>query len=222
MNIDGKEETMLLRNTGRLHDLIYPHTQALCTPRQNPGKAKHLLVGLTIAGSEAALIDPVIQCEAFEAAASRGLIPWLRGWRIDREVVIEDSRIDYSIKSSTGEQGFLETKSAVHFTGYYTMYPDCPSERGRRHIRLLRTLRNRGYRSIIVFIAAHPSAKAFTPDDISDPKLADELLRATREGVEVYAVKMHLLTDGSIILTNSQLPIKLNSSPSTSAPSLNR
>ncbi|MFQ6135106.1 MAG: DNA/RNA nuclease SfsA, partial [Nitrososphaerales archaeon] len=112
-------------------------------------------------------------------------------------------------RSVTGEQGFLETKSAVHFTGYYTMYPDCPSERGRRHIHALRELRSRGYRSILTFIAAHPSAEAFTPDVESDLELASELFHASEEGVEVHAVKLSLLDEGSVVLMNPQLPVEL-------------
>ncbi len=207
VSLNGREELALLRNTGRLHDLIYHDAPALCTPRPPGGKTRYLLVGVSIAGSSVALIDPKIQCEAFEQASSRGLIPWLRDWHIDRtEVVVEDSRIDYSIRSVTGEQGFLETKSAVHFTGYYAMYPDCPSERGRRHIRVLRDLRRRGHRSVLTFIAAHPSAEAFTPDIESDPKLASELLHASQKGVEVYAVKMSL-DKASVVLMNPQIPV---------------
>lgn len=210
VSLEGQEELALLRNTGRLHDLIYKDAPALCAPRPHTGKTRYILVGVSISEYEAALIDPKIQCEAFEEASARGLIPWLKSWRIDRrEVVVEDSRLDYSIQSETGERGFLESKSAVHFTGYYTMYPDCPSERGRRHIRILRDLRSRSYRSVLMFIAAHPSAEAFTPDAESDPKLASELFNASEEGVEVHAIKMSLLHDGSILLMKPQLPVEL-------------
>ncbi|MFQ6134925.1 MAG: DNA/RNA nuclease SfsA, partial [Nitrososphaerales archaeon] len=115
VSLNGREELALLRNTGHLHDLIYQDAPALCTSRSHLGKTRYLLVGVSVAGSRSALIDPKIQCEAFEQASSRGLISWLREWRIDRrEVAVEGSRIDYSIRSVTGEQGFLETKSAVH------------------------------------------------------------------------------------------------------------
>ena len=62
----------------------------------------------------------------------------------------------------------------------------------------------------MTFIAAHPSAEAFTPDVESDPELASELFRAVEEGVEVYAVKMALLYDGSVVLMNPQLPVDIH------------
>ncbi|MCL4436992.1 MAG: DNA/RNA nuclease SfsA [Thaumarchaeota archaeon] len=209
---DGREEPALIRNTGRLHETLYPGAAALCIPRGKTGKTRYLLIGGNAEESkEAELIDPATQCRAFETAAARGLIPWLNRWQIERrEITIGNSRLDYRLRSATGEQGFLESKSAVHFTGYYTMYSDCPTERGRRHIRLLQSLRQSGYRSILAFMAAHPDAEAFKPDVEADPDLAFSLLQAAAYGVEVYAVKMALRLDGAILLFDPTLPVDLS------------
>ncbi len=103
----------------------------------------------------------------------------------------------------------MESKSAVYF-GYYTMYPDCPTERGRRHIKLLQELKQKGHRSIFTFIAAHPDAKAFKPDVKGDIDLASGLLRAATYGVEMYAVKMSLSIDGTVLLLDPALPVDLS------------
>ncbi len=208
---DGREESALIRNTGRLREILYPGAAALCIPRYKTGKTHYLLIGGSVEEStEVALIDPATQCRAFEEAAACGLIPWLNNWQIERrEITIGNSRLDYALRSVTGEQGFLESKSAVHFTGYYTMYPDCPTERGRRHIRLLQDLSQKGYRSILAFMAAHPDAEAFKPDAEADPDLAFSLLQAAAQGVEVYAVKMALSLDGDVLLLDPALPVDL-------------
>jgi sugar fermentation stimulation protein A len=171
-----------------------------------------VLIGGDIKNGEAPpLIDPSIQCKAFEAAASRGLIPWLDGWRIDRrEIVVGDSRLDYSLKGSRGDQGFLEVKSAFHFTGYYAMYSDGRSTRGRRHILLLHRMKQQGYRCILMFVAAHPEARAFKPDSKSDQELSLSLALAASDGVEVYAVAMSIRADGEIRLLDSRLPVHLD------------
>ena len=209
---NGRKESALIRNTGRLREILYPGAAALCIPRGKTGKTRYLIIGGNAEEStEVALIDPATQCRAFETAVARGLIPWLNNWQIERrEITIGNSRLDYVLRSVTGEQGFLESKSAVHFTGYYTMYPDCATERGRRHIRLLQDLRRKGYRSILSFMAAHPDAKAFKPDAETDPDLASSLLQAAAQGVEVYAVKMALRLDGTILLLDPELPVDMS------------
>ncbi|MDW8045264.1 MAG: DNA/RNA nuclease SfsA [Nitrososphaerota archaeon] len=209
VKIDGEERLALLRNTGRLHDLIYRGALGICLNARSQRKVAFILIGIKVDDERSALIDTRLQAEAFERAVTLNLIPWLDGWIIDRrEVLIQGSRIDYSI-SSNGRRGLLELKSAVRFDGYYAKYPDCPTLRGLKHIRLLRMMRKDGYRTIVAFIAAHPHAQAFKPDVDSDPHVAKELSRAYEEGVEVYAVKMHLVKDGSIILLNPNLPIEI-------------
>lgn len=173
-------------------------------------KNEFILIGIKVGEEQIALIDTKLQAKVFEQSHNLNLIPWLNGWIINRkEIFIQGSRLDYSILSSNNEQGFLELKSAIHFNGYYAEYPDCPSLRGRKHIHLLRIMKKNGYRSIILFIVAHPYAQSFKPDVDSDPHLAEELNQAYKESVEVYAVKIYLAKDSSIILLNPNLPIRI-------------
>ncbi|MEM2428912.1 MAG: DNA/RNA nuclease SfsA [Nitrososphaerales archaeon] len=210
VKINGEEKLALLRNTGRLYDLIYRGSLGVCLKTQSPKKNEFILIGIKVNKEQIALIDTKLQAKAFEQTINLNLIPWLYGWVINsKEVFIQDSKLDYSILSLNNEQGFLELKSAIQFNGYYAKYPDCPTLRGRKHIHLLRIIKRNGYRSIIAFIVAHPYAQAFTPNVNSDPKLAEELNQAYKEGVEVYAVKIYLIKDGSIILLNPNLPIRI-------------
>jgi len=59
-------------------------------------------------------------------------------------------------------------------------------------------------------MAAHPDAKAFKPDAEADPDLASSLLQAAAQGVEVYAVKMALRLDGTILLLDPELPVDMS------------
>jgi sugar fermentation stimulation protein A len=203
---NGSRSYALIRNTGRLLDLLAPTARCLCIPKTG-GKTSYILVGVLLNDGKAALIDPFLQCRAFETAASKGLLPWLRGWNIvDKEVKHENSRIDYMIGRGD-ETGFLETKSAAYFTGYYSTYPDCPTDRGLRHIRLLSKIANSGRRAVILFIAAHPSARGFSPNLRGDPRIVQALMDGEMSGLEIYSMKVHLTGGGSVVVDNPSLPV---------------
>jgi sugar fermentation stimulation protein A len=202
----GERGYAFIRNTGRLLDLLVPTARCLCVPKAG-GKTAYVLVGVLVNDGQAALVDPFLQCRAFETAASRGLFPWLRGWNIvDKEVTQENSRIDYMIGRGD-ETGFLETKSAAYFTGYYSTYPDCPTDRGLRHIKLLSRIATGGRRAVILFIAAHPSARAFAPNSKQDPRIAEALMEGETSGLEIYSMKVHLTEKGSVVIDDPSLPV---------------
>jgi len=205
---DGREFRALLRNTGRLEDLIYPGAEVLCLPKQGE-RTEAQVLGTVVDERGATLLDTLVQARMFERAAEQGLIPWLlQGALIRREVPIGNRRLDYEIVFQ-GRRGFLELKSAVHLREDFATYPDVPSPRGREHVKLLIELRGQGYPCILAFIAAHPRARRFRPDVETDPELEDELERAVEAGVRIYALKMHLELDGSIVLDEPSIPVVL-------------
>jgi len=58
-------------------------------------------------------------------------------------------------------------------------------------------------------MAAHPRARAFTPNDAGDPRIRRAPIRATHSGVEVYSIKFHIEGDGRVILDDPNLPVLL-------------
>ncbi len=202
----GREFRALLRNTGRLVELIHPGAEILCIPKQG-GKTAAQVLGTVVDDERATLLDTLVQARAFEAAVTRGLIPWLPQIA-RREVRIRDSRLDYAIELA-GAKGFLELKSAVHLNGDCATYPDAPSVRGRRHIALLTELGREGYPCLIAFIAAHPAASRFCPDVETDPEIGAALLNARAAGVNIHALKMHLTRTGAVILDSPSIPVAL-------------
>jgi sugar fermentation stimulation protein A len=205
---DQRIKRALLRNTGRLYDMIQNGYTALCIDRSK-GRTDCNIIGVLVDDERAAIIDPFTQARVFELAVNNKLIPWLTDWHLrKREVTVGESRLDYLIADGTDE-GYIELKSAAYCDGYYAMYPDCPSERGLRHITTLEHLNTSGYRTIIAFVAAHPNAKAFKPNMHAHEQLASKLSSAHKKGVEVYAIKIFLDTYGNIFLADPNLPVEL-------------
>ncbi|MFQ6117968.1 MAG: DNA/RNA nuclease SfsA [Candidatus Bipolaricaulia bacterium] len=203
-----REFRALLRNTGRLEDLIWPGAPVLCLAKRGE-RTEAQVLGTVVDGRRATLLDTLVQARVIEQAVERGLLPWLpRGALVRREVPIGSRRLVYEIELA-GRRGFLELKSAVHLRGDFATYPDAPSTRGREHIRLLIELSEQGHPCLLAFIAAHPEARRFRPDVEVDPELDRALKKAVEVGVRVHALKLHLELDGRIVLDEPSIPVVL-------------
>ena len=211
VEVEGEERKALVTNTGRLEEFMVPGRKAFCAPKIG-GKTDFVLVAFEDLGGKGAVIDTRTQAKAFERALELGLIPWLRECRIKRkEITVGKSRLDYLFECPEGEV-YAEMKSAVlrgGEKGEYAMYPDCPSLRGRKHIRELIELVGAGKRAMIFFIGAMPGVEKFRPYERGDPEIARLLREAEKAGVELHALGISLLPDGRIVLERPSLGIEL-------------
>jgi sugar fermentation stimulation protein A len=203
---DGKELLAHLTNTGRLQEFIYPDAICICVPKK-PAKTTVRLIGIKINQETIVLIDPAEQSKAFKIAIKNAQIPWLKNWHIKKpEVPVDDSRIDYEIESKDGKQGYIEVKSAALLLhDKIGSFPDCPTERGQKHVLLLHRIAKKNIRAIITFIVTHPLADSFSPNKVADPIFGKLLKNAVKNGVEIKAVKIVLKATGEVVLINPDL-----------------
>lgn len=208
IEVENRIYRALLRNTGRLINLIKGNSKAICIPKSH-GKTEYILLGVEIKGDLCSILDTNYHMKVFEILAKSDIFPWIKDWSIEkRNPRAYDSVLDYLIKSGD-KIGFLEIKSAIHSNGIYAMYPDAPSPRGIRHLKTLIKLKELGYRSVIVFIASYPGVKAFSPHSDISPKYAKLLREALSRGVEVYAFNIVMNSKGEVFLEKPHLPLNL-------------
>lgn len=126
-----------------------------------------------------------------------------------RNAKLEESLLDY-LFDCRGDKVYLEVKSAVLRDGRYAMYPDCPSSRGRRHLKELRDYVRRGGRGIVLFIAALPEVEAFRPNDCGDPEIRQLLREAYQIDVKIKSIGLYYNPEDSIVhLHNPDLRVEL-------------
>lgn len=193
-----------ITNTGRLQELLTPGRPCLVIPIEGR-KLKYRLIALEHKGGYA-LIDTLTQMKALEEAIARGLLPWLHGCRVARRSPrLGSSTLDYELDCPQGRR-LVEVKSAVlEGPNGESMYPDCPTDRGVRHVAELTSLVQRGEKPLIIMIAGFPGAKCFKPYREGDPRLYARLAEALRRGVEVRAIGIYMKPTGEAILYNPDL-----------------
>lgn len=209
IDVGADEHRAHITNTGRLSEFMIAGQRAFCFRTYHQGKTDFRLFAIEEQGL-GALIDTWLQMAAFEVALNRGLIPWLSNCSIvKRNAQLGASRIDYLL-TDQDEALYLEVKSAVLRQGTYAMYPDCPSERGRKHIReLIRVVRT-GVQANVVFMAALPNVAAFKPNRAADPELYDAMKVARITGVDLRALGLFYHPgDAWVYLYDPELPVRI-------------
>jgi sugar fermentation stimulation protein A len=207
--IDSKLRRAYINNTGRLPEYLVNGRKGFCIRTEWTEKTDCRLFSIREDGL-GAIIDTQLQMRAFEKAARMKLIPWLRECRLVKgNAKLEESLLDY-LFDCRGDKVYLEVKSAVLRDGRYAMYPDCPSSRGRRHLKGLRDHVRRGGKGIVLFIAALPEIEAFKPNDYGDPEIRQLLQEAHQTDVKVKSIGLYYNPDGSFVcLHNPDLRVEL-------------
>ncbi len=205
--VGGSLERVHNTNTGRLEELLVPGALGACIEIRGP-RLRYRLVSVECCGAHA-LIDTRMQEEVLGRLIETGVLPGVRGCRVaGRAPRVGETRLDYLLDCG-GSTRLVEVKSAVlRGVGGEAFYPDAPTERGRRHLRLLASLAERGYRPILVFIAGFPGARMVRPYERGDPFLPDALLEALEAGVEALGVGLYLEPrTNEIVVYDAELPV---------------
>lgn len=167
-------------------------------------KLHYRLVGVEHRSGLYAVIDTLTQMKALEKAVEKGLIPRLKGCKIQaRNPRIGGSTLDYMLECN-GQKLAVEVKSAV-LEGPHgeAMYPDCPTDRGVRHVKeLARLTSSTSMKPLIIMVAAFPGARCFKPYREGDPRLYNELTKAVESGVQLLAVGLYMDEEGIVYLEN--------------------
>lgn len=210
IQLKGNYSKAYINNTGRLHEFLAKGRKGFCVRNEKRGKTDYRLFSIK-EGNLGAIVDTQLQMKAFEKSLEMQLIPWLKECRIlKRNAKLGKSRLDYLLKCK-GKEVYLEVKSAVLRRNHHAMYPDCPSSRGRKHIKELINHVKEGNKAIILFIAALPKVEGFKPNESADPELYELLVEAHKEEVKIKSIGMFYNPEGSLVyLFNPDLNINLS------------
>lgn len=149
--------------------------------------------------------NPLVK-EAIDA----GLIPELMGYStLKGEVKYgeEGSRIDFMLQADDRPECYIEVKSVTLADRDNGYFPDAVTLRGQKHLRELMSAAAAGKRAVLLFAVLHSAIERFSPARHIDPKYAQLLNEAQKQGVEVFAYKAELSADNMTL--KSTLPVVL-------------
>ena len=195
VEIDGEIVKAHLPNTGRCKELLIDGTTVYLKPSDNPNrKTKYSLYLVENNGVLVAMFSQQANKIVFDAIKD-GKIKELSGYSIlESEKTIGNSRIDIYLANLDNENNlidetYVEVKSVTLIKDGIAQFPDAPTERGRKHLEELISLKKEGIRAVVFFLIEHPNGNSFRPNWENDPKFSMTLNNAYNEGVEILVYK---------------------------------
>ena len=194
VKVDGRTETVHVKNTGRCRELLLPGAEVwLTAPGTEGRKTRYDLV--TVRKGNGLLIN--IDSQAPNAVVKE----WLERQGYDKlipEHTYGDSRIDFYLRRGE-EQTLMEVKGCtleVEGIGYF---PDAPTERGVKHLRELAKAVRDGYRAIIAFAIQMPGICEVRPNVQTHPEFGTAWEEAVKAGVEVLFLPCRVEPDSLMV-----------------------
>ncbi|MCR6544442.1 DNA/RNA nuclease SfsA [Dehalobacterium formicoaceticum] len=200
--IDGKEEIVHVKNTGRCRELLQPEAQVILEKSSNPNrKTKYSLIAV-YKGSLLVNIDSQApNTVVFEGIQDHQIPEINEVITLKKEMTFGRSRFDLYFKNGRGQQGFIEVKGVTLENQGVAMFPDAPTLRGTKHIREMIRAVEEGYQGYIFFLLQMKEIKYFTPNTLMDPKFSEAISAAHDAGVKILAYDA-LVTEKKLILGN--------------------
>ena len=214
--VDGKEESVHVKNTGRCRELLVPGCRVYLEDflgKMGKRKYRYSLIAVEKQRSSNVLLvnmDSQAPNRAAYEALSEGIIdiPGLGKLSSVRpESVYGNSRFDFYVEDEDGHRGFVEVKGCTLEEDGVASFPDAPTERGVKHIEELIDAKEKGYSSTLLFIVQMQGMKYIRPNDETHRAFGDALRRAAKAGVNVIAYECEVFPDSMTV--NRKIPVLL-------------
>lgn len=196
VELDGKLETVHVKNTGRCRELLVPGAKVWCQRSENP--ARKTKFDLICVEKGPYLINMDSQ------APNKAVQEWLLGGGMGQirdlrpETVHGDSRFDFAFQKD-GKQCYLEVKGVTLENGGICAFPDAPTERGAKHLRGLQRAVTEGCVCYALFVIQMRPVLYLHPNDATDPVFGKALREAAAGGVHVLAVDCQVTSNSMTV-----------------------
>ncbi len=190
VSMDGHEETVHVKNTGRCRELLIPGAEVWLTAPGTPGR-KTVYDLVAVRKSNGLLIN--IDSQAPNQVARE----WLETQGFDRiipEYRYGDSRLDFCMIRQ-GQRYLMEVKGCTLEKDGIGYFPDAPTERGVKHLHELLHAAKEGYQAMLAFVIQMDGVKEVRPNTETHPAFGTALEEARAAGVGVRFLTCHVEPD---------------------------
>ena len=199
--LNGKKETIHVKNTGRCAELLRPGAAIYVQESDNPErKTKWDLIAVekeTGSGKRLINMDSQIPNRVVQEWIEAGnLFPDVS--LVRPETVYGNSRFDLYVEA--GERRiFIEIKGVTLEEDGVCRFPDAPSDRAVKHLEELIRAKKEGYEAYVFFVIQMKGVSYFTPNTDTHPAFAEALRRAKEAGVEILAYDCSVAPDSIVV-----------------------
>ena len=207
VNINGKIEDSHLPDPGRLKELLIPGARLLLKREDGLNRKTHFSTQAVYLEGTLISLNTLLPNHFVSFLLKNKSLPFLKGWEFERqEISYGKNRFDFQLKKNKLKM-VLEVKSVTLVENGIAKFPDAITERGRRHVEHLAKIASKKIKVMVLFVIQRSDADSFQPHWERDPKFANALLNASKNGLQIKVIKMGITQKALSYL--GELPYKL-------------
>jgi len=185
VELDGRIETVHVKNTGRCRELLLPGVQVVLEKSGNPNrKTQYDLIAVYKEGFGLINMD--------SQAPNKVVAEWLSAQEFDLvkpEYKYGSSRIDFYMERKNPhtreiDKYLMEVKGCTLEIDGRGYFPDAPTERGVKHLGELSRAAGEGYHAIMAYVIQMEGVEDVSPNVATHPAYGQAVERARAAGVE--------------------------------------
>lgn len=205
VEIQGKRETVHVKNTGRCKELLIPGTEVILEKSGNPNrKTKYDLICVNKQGRLINMDSQIPNKAAEEWIRKGGLFPEEVSIRPEKKY--GNSRFDLYVESPV-RRAFVEVKGVTLEEDNVVRFPDAPTVRGIKHVEELIHCMEEGYEAYLLLVIQMKGVKKFMPNWDTQPEFGQALIKAEKAGVKIIT-RDCLVTEDTIEI-QEEVPVDL-------------
>ncbi len=207
VQINGKETLCHVPNTGRMSELLVEGCIVRVRKAVSPlRKTKYDLLLVKHADQWVAVDSHLTNKLVYQGMLDKHLKGFENATSIQKEISYGHSRFDIGVVNQ-GQPWMIENKCVTLVEDGCAMFPDAPTERGRRHLSELMMAQKNGFKCGIFFIVQREDCSLFRPNDRMDEEFGAVLRKASHKGLLIRAYKCSITN--AIIKIQDEIPIYL-------------
>ncbi|HBA63473.1 MAG TPA: sugar fermentation stimulation protein SfsA [Lachnospiraceae bacterium] len=206
VEIQGKKETVHVKNTGRCRELFYPGAPVYVQKAENPERKTAWDLIAVEKGDQIVNVDSQVPNQVVREWIASGHL-FQNVSEIRPETVYGNSRFDFYVETGEGRRIFLEIKGVTLEEDGIAAFPDAPSDRAVKHVNELIRAVEEGYEAYVLFVIQMKRVRFLTPNTKTHPAFAEALQRAKEKGVHLLAYDCRVKKDA--ITIGKEIPVVL-------------
>jgi sugar fermentation stimulation protein A len=195
-DIQVKDEIVIAHtaNTGSMKNCLGENWPALLSFHDSPTRKLKYSFEMIFNGKTWIGINTSLANGLAIEAIKNGTIKELQGYSdLKPEAKIGQSRIDILLSNDGSDQCYVEVKNVTLINDEdHCLFPDSITERGQKHLRELMDLKEKGIRTVMLFIVQREDCSSFKIDNSIDLVYCHLLKKAINHGVEILVYQCKL------------------------------
>ena len=194
IEINGKEETVHVKNTGRCAELLVPGAEVYVRKSESAGRK----TGWDLISVRKA--DRLINMDS--QIPNKAALEWVRAGHLFQEEVqvtpektYGNSRFDL-YACSDKRKAFIEVKGVTLEADNIARFPDAPTARGVKHLEELIHCMREGYEAYLLLVIQMKGITRFEPNWDTHREFGETLQKAKKAGVHILAYDCLVEPDG--------------------------